>query len=133
VCLVGRDYLISGQPGKPLLNVWQVNKAEQLPLRLFTPGPVSALAVSPSGSYLAAAVQEAVTVWQLGTGCLMAVLSRHYQPVTVLAFTRDGSHLISGGEDGQVQCVCSAVQCSAVQCSAVQCSAVQCRCWSGPW
>jgi len=102
VCLVGDDYLISGQPNKPLLNVWQVNKCEQLPLRLFTPGPVTALAVSPSGSYLAAAVQETVSVWQLGTGHLVAVLARHYQPVTVVTFTRDGTHLVSGGEDGQV-------------------------------
>ena len=92
-----------------------------MPLRLFTPGPVSSLATSPSGSYLAAAVQESITIWQLGTGlgfkinqgwfvscnvffsgALLAVLSRHYQPVTVLSFTKDGSHLISGGEDGQV-------------------------------
>ena len=39
-----------------------------MPLRLFTPGPVSSLATSPSGSYLAAAVQESITIWQLGTG-----------------------------------------------------------------
>ena len=36
------------------------------------------------------------------SGALLAVLSRHYQPVTVLSFTKDGSHLLSGGEDGQV-------------------------------
>ena len=24
VCLIGEDYLVSGQPNKPLLNVWQV-------------------------------------------------------------------------------------------------------------
>ena len=85
VCLIGQDYLVSGQPNKPLLNVWQVhpmestdiphranfqvNRSEQIPLRLFTPGPVSSLATSPSGSYLAAAVQESITIWQIGTGC----------------------------------------------------------------
>ena len=47
---------------------FQVNRSEQIPLRLFTPGPVSSLATSPSGSYLAAAVQESITIWQLGTG-----------------------------------------------------------------
>ena len=46
----------------------QVNRSEQIPLRLFTPGPVSSLATSPSGSYLAAAVQESITIWQIGTG-----------------------------------------------------------------
>ena len=24
VCLIGEDYLVSGQPSKPLLNIWQV-------------------------------------------------------------------------------------------------------------
>ena len=32
---------------KPLLNVWQSNKAELAPVRLFSPAPVSAMAASP--------------------------------------------------------------------------------------
>jgi len=110
--LVGSDYLLSGQPNKPLLNLWQVNRSEQVPIRMFTPGPVSALAVSPSGNYLAVSVQENINIWQVGTGALLSVLSRHYQPVSVIKFTRDGSHLVSGGEDGQVL-VWSLVQCVA--------------------
>ena len=122
-CLAGAPHpkvLLQGQGDEGLhitRRTFQVNRSEQIPLRLFTPGPVSSLATSPSGSYLAAAVQESITIWQLGTGvgwdsgrsftvlsagALLAVLSRHYQPVTVLSFTKDGSHLISGGEDGQV-------------------------------
>eukprot|EP00090_Calanus_glacialis_P008952 TRINITY_DN17273_c0_g1_i1.p1 TRINITY_DN17273_c0_g1~~TRINITY_DN17273_c0_g1_i1.p1 ORF type:complete len:419 (+),score=165.14 TRINITY_DN17273_c0_g1_i1:45-1301(+) len=102
VCLVGRDYLLSAPPDKPLLNVWQVNRSEQSPLRLFTPGAVSAMAVSPSGHYLVAAVEENINIWQVGTGALLGVVTRHYQPVTVLQFTGDSSHLLSGGADGQV-------------------------------
>jgi len=45
-----------------------VNRGEQLPLRLFAPGRCGALACSPSGSYLLAAVEENITVWQLNTG-----------------------------------------------------------------
>jgi len=102
VCLVGRDYLLSAPPGKPLLNVWQVNRSEQSPLRLFTPGPVSAMAVSPSGHYLVTGTQENINIWQVGTGALLGVVTRHYQPVTILQFTQDSSHILSGGEDGQV-------------------------------
>jgi len=102
VCLVGRDYLLSAPPDKPLLNVWQVNRSEQSPLRLFTPGPVSAMTVSPSGYYLVAAVQENINIWNVGTGALLGVVTRHYQPVTTLQFTGDSTHLLSGGEDGQV-------------------------------
>ena len=73
--VVGQDYIVSAPPtAKPLLNVWQVghistgvrpeqfccaklilynvcqvNRSEQLPLRMFVPGKVGAMAVSPSG------------------------------------------------------------------------------------
>jgi len=102
VCQVGSDYVLSAPPDKPLLNVWQVNRSEQLPLRLFTPGPVSAMTVSPSGNYLVASVEENINIWQVSTGALLGVVTRHYQPVTVLRFTQDSSHFISGGADGQV-------------------------------
>jgi len=102
MCLVGRDYLLSAPPDKPLLNIWQVNRSEQCPLRLFTPGCVSAMAVSPSGHYLVVAVEENINIWQVGTGSLLGVVTKHYQPVTVLRFTGDSTHLISGGADGQV-------------------------------
>ena len=60
------------------------------------------MVVSPNGHYLAAAVEENINIWQIGTGALLGVVSRHYQPVTVLKFTGDSSHIISGGADGQV-------------------------------
>ena len=34
-----QDWLLSAPPDKPLLNVWQASKAEQAPVRLFTPAP----------------------------------------------------------------------------------------------
>ena len=67
-----------------LLNVWQVNRLEQSPLRLFTPGPVSLMVVSPSGHYLVAVVDENINIWQVGTGTFLRVVTRHYQPVTIL-------------------------------------------------
>ena len=36
---------------------------------------------------------------QVSTGRMLAQLSRHYQPVTVLQFTTDGAFFISGGND----------------------------------
>ena len=36
---------------------------------------------------------------QVCTGDLFAVLSRHYQTVSCLRCTDDGSHIVSGGED----------------------------------
>ena len=36
---------------------------------------------------------------QVSTGNLLAILSRHYQDVSCLQFTGDGSHFLSGGKD----------------------------------
>ena len=102
VSWVGQDWLLSAGGDKPLLNVWQVNRSEQASVRLFSPGPVSAMAASPSGLYLVVATQENLNIYLISTGQLAGVVSRHYQPVSCLAWTGDSSHLLSGGEDGQV-------------------------------
>jgi len=104
VSLVGNDYILSAQPDKPLLNVWQTNRNEQASLRMFAPGKCTALAASPRGNYIIAAVDEKISIWQTSTGRLWNVLSAHYQPVTCLQFTNDGSHFVSAGADGQVLC-----------------------------
>ena len=101
VTWLGQDWLLSAGD-KPLLNVWQVNRSEQASVRLFSPGPVSAMAASPSGLYLVIATQENLNIYLVSTGQLAGVVSRHYQPVSCLAWTGDSSHLLSGGEDGQV-------------------------------
>ena len=44
-------------------------------------------------------------VWlcfQVSTGRLLAVVCQHYQPVSVLRVTDDGTYLISGGADARV-------------------------------
>ena len=102
VTWLGQDWLMSAGRDKPLLNVWQVNKSEQSSVRLFSPATVSAMAASPSGLYLVVATQENLNIYLVSTGELLGVVSRHYQPVTVLAWTDDSSHCVSGGEDGQV-------------------------------
>ena len=38
-------------------------------------------------------------LFQVSTGNLLAILSRHYQDLTCLRFTDDSSHFISGGKD----------------------------------
>lgn len=36
---------------------------------------------------------------QVSTGNLLVILSRHYQDVSCLTFTGDGSHFVSAGKD----------------------------------
>ena len=65
-----------------------------------TQAPIRGLVSSPCGGYYAGGVRERVHVWEGATGKQVSVLSQHYQAVSALAFSPDGSYLISGGEDG---------------------------------
>lgn len=94
--------MVSAQPSKPLLNVWLLNRHEQQPEKITTPGPLTALTATPSGKYLVGACQEKVYVWQTCTGRLLRVLKGHYQKVTCVRFTGDGSHFVTGGDDGNL-------------------------------
>ncbi|XP_052777090.1 WD repeat-containing protein 18-like isoform X2 [Mya arenaria] len=65
-------------------------------------GKVTSMTVTPDGAYCVAAIGENIHIWQICTGNLLCVLSRHYQTVNVIRFTDNGSHFVSGGEDNLV-------------------------------
>ncbi|XP_064386089.1 WD repeat-containing protein 18-like [Halichondria panicea] len=101
LCLLGHDHLLCSLPSLPLIYVWSSYK-EQVQLKIACPGVVLALAGSPDGVYCAAAISEKIHVWEACSGHLLVVASLHYQPVRVLQFTDDGTHLLSGGDDCRV-------------------------------
>ena len=45
-------------------------------------------------------IAETLFIYQTCTGKLLNIISRHYQDVTRVAFTDDGSHFVSCGADG---------------------------------
>ncbi|XP_069581868.1 WD repeat-containing protein 18 [Brachyistius frenatus] len=93
------DYLLSAQLGKNFINVWEIQRKDQLQQKIVCPGVVMCLTTSPDGLFLAAGVSDAIYLWEVCTGKLLSVLSRHYQDVTCLKFTDDGSHFVSGAKD----------------------------------
>ncbi|XP_064187493.1 WD repeat-containing protein 18 [Anguilla rostrata] len=93
------EYILGGQLGKNFINVWEIQRKDQLQQKIVCPGIVTCLAASPNGLFLLAGIAEAVYVWEVSTGNLLAILSRHYQDLTCLRFTDDSSHFISGGKD----------------------------------
>lgn len=97
--VLGGQYLLSAQLGKNFINVWEIQRKDQLQQKIVCPGVVTCLTASPNGLFLAAAVAEAIYLWEVSTGKLLSVLSRHYQDVTCLKFTDDSSHFVSGGKD----------------------------------
>ncbi|KAL4219641.1 WD repeat-containing protein 18 [Mactra antiquata] len=102
LCILGNQYLLGASCTKPLIHVWALQRREQHHLKIICPGKVTALTVSKDGTYCVAAAGEKLHIWQVCTGNLLAVLSRHYQTVNVVRFTDNGSHFISGGEDNLI-------------------------------
>lgn len=100
LCMLGSEYLVSAQPEKPVLQVWSLQRKDHK--HMVCPGKVTALAASPDGSHCVAGIQEKIYVWQVCSGDLLAVLSRHFQPVTCLRFSDDGARFVSASRDGQV-------------------------------
>jgi len=101
--MLGNTFLVSGQTKQPLLNVWQLNKHEQKPLKYITPGVLQSLAASPCGHLLVGTAEERIYVWQTSSGKLLRIINTgHYQKINVTKFTSDGSHFVTAGEDGNV-------------------------------
>ncbi|XP_024876277.1 WD repeat-containing protein 18 [Temnothorax curvispinosus] len=101
--LLSDSYVLGADATRPRIHIWPLNNPTPLPnVRLTTPGRVNALACTPNGSYIIASVGEKLFVWQTCNGRLLANLAKHYQTVTCLATTRDGSLFASAGEDGLV-------------------------------
>ncbi|XP_035379198.1 WD repeat-containing protein 18 [Electrophorus electricus] len=95
------EYILGAQLGKNFINVWEIQRKDQLQQKIVCPGIVNCLVASPDGLYVLAGIAEAVYLWEISTGNLLAVLSRHYQDLSCLRFTDDSSHFVSGGKDNR--------------------------------
>ncbi|XP_073681660.1 WD repeat-containing protein 18-like [Garra rufa] len=93
------EYILGAQLGKNFINVWEIQRKDQLQQKIVCPGIVTCLSASPDGLYVLAGIAEAVYLWEMSTGNLLAILSRHYQDVSCIRFTDDSSHFVSGGKD----------------------------------
>merc|ERR1712156_263056 len=102
-CMLGNTFLVSGQSKQPLLNVWQLNKHEQKPIKYLTPGVLQSLAASPCGHLLVGTIDERIYVWQTSSGKLLRIINNgHYQKINITKFTSDGSHFVTAGQDGNI-------------------------------
>jgi pre-rRNA-processing protein IPI3 len=100
--LISDDFLLSADSIKPLINVWAIGRQDHAQTRIVCTGKVTALSVSRDGSYCVAGIAGKLYVWQTCTGNLLVVLSGHYLKVSCIRFTDDGSHFVSGSDDGLV-------------------------------
>jgi len=67
-------------------------------------GPVMAIAMHPSGQYLASGgFDKTIQLWSLETQQVVATLNGHSEPVTSLVFSPSGDLLVSGGVDDTIR------------------------------
>ncbi|XP_042694188.1 WD repeat-containing protein 18 isoform X2 [Centrocercus urophasianus] len=99
LALLGGEHLLGAQLGKSYINVWELQRKDQLQQKIICPGPVTCLTASPNGLYILAGVAESIYLWEVSNGNLLAILNRHYQDLTCLCFTDDSSHFLSGAKD----------------------------------
>lgn len=112
LALLNGEYLPAAQLGKNYISAWEVQRKDQLQQKIMCPGPVTCLATSPNGLYVLAGIAESIYLWEVCTGNLLVILSRHYQDVSCLKFTGDSGHFLSGGKDCLVLAwsLCSVLQ-----------------------
>ncbi|XP_036898215.1 WD repeat-containing protein 18 isoform X3 [Sturnira hondurensis] len=99
LALLNGEYLLAAQLGKNYISAWELQRKDQLQQKIMCPGPVTCLTTSPNGLYVLAGIAESIYLWEVSTGNLLVILSRHYQDIACLQFTGDSSHFLSGGKD----------------------------------
>lgn len=101
--LISSNFIVTAHNVKPLLSMWPVNSSDTIQnVKFVMPARANSLAVSPDGCFLVAGIVENIYVWQVATGRMLTMLTKHYQTINCIKFTDDGSHFVSGGHDGQV-------------------------------
>jgi len=88
-----------------IIQIWDVSKGQVIQ-KFPAEGVVESLAFSPDGTILASGqsyTDNAVLLWEAGTGQLLRTLEGHEHAVDILAFSPDGSMLASGSYDGSLR------------------------------
>jgi WD40 repeat protein len=111
------DLLVGGGTSRNV-RVWRTSDGTEMFI-LYHAGQVSSLAISPDGSTAAMGLCEvsdaqtsqctlgAVWVWDLPTGRLIRKLPDFYARVEAVTFSRDGSLILAGSQDGTMRAYAS--------------------------
>jgi len=94
-------YIASGA-GDKNVKLWETENGR--PIRSFE-GPVRSVAFSPNGKYIvsAGADDKTVKLWETENGRLIRIFEGHNDYVFSVAFSPDGSYIVSGSEDKTVK------------------------------
>ncbi|CAN6682165.1 unnamed protein product [Malus baccata var. baccata] len=105
---VGERFLASSQLREPSassgsVQYWSWSKP-QVDVKSFPEEPINPLAANGEGTYIVGGGSSGnIYLWEVNTGRLLKKWHAHYRGVSCLAFSDDGSLLISGSEDGGIR------------------------------
>ena len=98
----GCDHIAVSQVDKPAVHFWSWGR-EQPRLRCSLPLRLGPMAVTPDGTYLIAGSHTGrMLVWNSLTGELVQAFDAHLKAIRCIKVLKDGSHVISGGDDSDV-------------------------------
>jgi WD40 repeat protein len=87
-------------PG-PAVTLWDAAGGNVLKTYMLSE-PALCIDFSPSGSLLAMGVGNALQIWDVTSGTLLASLDGHAGQITTLAFSPDGKYIATAGNDNQL-------------------------------
>ena len=98
----GRNLLISGSYDQTV-RIWDRRASGGAVLTFKHAAPVEAVLPTPSGTTVAAAAGERISILDLVAGKPLQILSNHQKTVTSLCLASKDTRLVSGGLDGHVK------------------------------
>ena len=82
--------------------IWDAQTGRQISVRPGL-GRVSSAVFSPDGAHLITASDYAARIWNLTTAAEIAVLRGHDKPVDSVAFSKDGSRIVTTSRDNTIR------------------------------
>lgn len=99
VALLANSTLLAGEIGRFALGAWPLSPTDQSQRRHALTGRVTAVATDPAGVWCAVALSDRLAIHHCSSGRQVALLSRHFQPITCVCFSDDGAALVTAGRD----------------------------------
>lgn len=83
-------------------SLWSFRQYNQVNRKFAAPGKVRTMDISASGEFCVAGIDQELFIWDVQGGTLLGILQGHYQLVSVVKFTEDDRHIVSGSLDSGI-------------------------------
>uniref|UniRef100_A0A915AKP4 WD repeat-containing protein 18 n=1 Tax=Parascaris univalens TaxID=6257 RepID=A0A915AKP4_PARUN len=96
------EVLLLSCKDKPLIHALTLNPHRRRHVKSVLIGPAESVLTSDDGALLFVTIGTQLFTWMVNTGELLSVVDAHYQRISCLCLSSDGTLLISGSDDGSV-------------------------------